>query len=128
MTYETDHFLTNYTSILYKLPYKETLTFSFMALGKEKRCFKRALKPSKIICPSSKNITIKYISAADATVIPRQTAMPLFMAHHRHTANRYNNMNPFFKRCGIRCLYLPECEKADDRPCETFQKQNRLCK
>ncbi len=58
MTYETDHFLTNYTSILYKLPYKETLTFSFMALGKEKRCFKRALKPSKIICPSSKNITI----------------------------------------------------------------------
>ncbi len=28
-------FLTNYTSILYKLPYKETLTFSFMALGKE---------------------------------------------------------------------------------------------
>lgn len=34
-----------------------------MALGKEKRPFKRALKPSKIICPGSKNIIIKNITA-----------------------------------------------------------------
>ena len=38
---------------------------------------KRAWKPSKIICPGSKNTIIKYISAADATVIPRQTTTPL---------------------------------------------------
>ena len=37
----------------------------------------QSLKPSEIICPDSKNITIKYISVADTTVIPRQTTMPL---------------------------------------------------
>lgn len=61
---------------LYALKQSENVVFVH-GIGKKKRRFKRALKPSKIICSGSKNIISKYISAGNGTVIPRQTTMPL---------------------------------------------------